>query len=79
MLKAYVTAMGALKRLANTILTHSRQILSYFDHSISSGNMEGINNKIGRLTRLAYGYRDVDFLHLRIYAFHESKNSLTGT
>ena len=27
--------------------------------------MEGINNKIGRLTRMAYGYRDMDFLHLR--------------
>ena len=37
------------------------------------------NNKIGRLTRMAYGYRDVDFLHLRIYALHESKNILTGT
>jgi transposase len=37
------------------------------------------NDKIGRLTRMAYGYRDVDFLHLRIYALHESKNILTGT
>jgi transposase len=61
------------------LLTHARQILSYFDHSISSGIMEGINNKIGRLTRMAYGYRDVEFLHLRIYALHESKNILTGT
>ena len=41
--------------------------------------MEGINNKIGRLTRMAYGYRDADFLHLRICALHESKDILTGT
>lgn len=68
-----------LKQLANTMLTHARQILSYFDYPISSGIMEGINNKIGRLTRMAYGYRDVDFLHLRIYALHESKDILTGT
>ena len=47
------------------------RVLSYFDHPISSGIMEGINNKIGRLTRKAYGYRDVDFLHLRIYALHD--------
>jgi transposase len=78
-LKAYVTGIQPLKKLANTLLTHARQILSYFDHPISSGIMEGINNKIGRLTRMAYGYRDIDFLHLRIYALHESKDILTGT
>ena len=78
-LKAYATGIQPLKKLANTLLTHARQILSYFDHPISSGIMEGINNKIGRLTRMAYGYRDIDFLHLRIYALHESKGILTGT
>jgi transposase len=78
-LKAYATGIQPLKKLANTLLTHARQILSYFDHPISSGIMEGINNKIGRLTRMAYGYRDIDFLHLRIYALHESKDILTGT
>jgi transposase len=41
--------------------------------------MEGIYNKIGRLTPMAYGYRDVDFFHLRICALHESKDILTGT
>ena len=78
-LKAYATAIQPLKQLAKTLLTHARQILSYFDHPISSGIMEGINNKIGRLTRMAYGYRDVDFLHLRIYALHESKDIFKGT
>lgn len=78
-LQAYATGIQPLKKLANTLLTHARQILSYFDHPISSGIMEGINNKIGRLTRMAYGYRDVDFLHLRLYALHESKDILTGT
>lgn len=78
-LQAHATGIQPLKRLANTLMTHARQILSYFDHPISTGIMEGINNKIGRLTRMAYGYRDVDFLHLRIYALHESKDILTGT
>jgi len=41
--------------------------------------MECLNNKIGRLTRMACGYCDVDFLHLRIHALHESKDILTGT
>jgi len=78
-LKAYATASQPIKQLANTMMTHARQILSYFDYPISSGIMEGLNNKIGRLTRMAYGYRDVEFLHLRIYALHESKDILTGT
>lgn len=78
-LKAYATKLQPLIKLANTLLTHARQILNYFHHPISSGMMEGINNKIGRLTRMAYGYRDVEFLHLRLYALHESKAILTGT
>ena len=38
--------------------------LGYFDYPISSGIMESINN-FGTPTRMAYGYRDVDYLHLR--------------
>ena len=67
-LKAYATGIGPLKKLATTMLTHARQILSYFDHPISSGIMEGINNKIGRLTRMAYGYRDDAYFFLKIRA-----------
>lgn len=48
-------------------------------HPIRSAIMEGINNRIGRLTRMADGYRDVDFLHLLIYALHEPKHILTST
>ena len=38
--------------------------LGYFDYPISSGIMESINN-FGTPTRMADGYRDVDYLHLR--------------
>ncbi len=38
--------------------------IGYFDYPFSSGIMECINNKVGRLTHMAYGYRDGDFLHL---------------
>ena len=77
-----ITAMGTglapLKRLASTLLTHAKSILNYFIHPITSGKMEGINNKIGRLTRLAYGYRDIEFLHLKLYSLHESCFKLSG-
>jgi transposase len=45
---------------------------------ISSGRMEGTNNKIKVLKRLAYGYRDMEFFKLRILAIHEAKYALTG-
>ena len=67
-----------LKRLATTLLTHAKSILNYFHHPITSGKMEGINNKIGRLTRLAYGCRDIEFLHLKLYSLHESTFKLSG-
>lgn len=77
-LNAMSTGLAPLKRLATTLLTHAKSILNYFLHPITSGKMEGINNKIGRLTRLAYGYRDINFLHLKLYSLHESSFKLSG-
>ena len=37
---------------------------------ISTGPLEGLNNKIKTLQRQAYGYRDQEFFQLRIYAIH---------
>jgi len=34
---------------------------------MTSASQEGFNNKIGWLTRQAYGYKDEDYLHLKIY------------
>ncbi len=65
-------------RLARTLLCHARSILNYFHRPITTGPLAGINNKIGRLTRMAYGYRDVEFLHFKLYSLHESTLKLTG-
>ena len=35
--------------------------------------MEGINRKIHGLLASAFGFRDQDFLKLRLYALHEAK------
>ena len=40
--------------------------------------LEGTNNKIKVMKRMAYGYRDMEFFKLRILAIHEAKYSLTG-
>ncbi len=47
---------------AKTRRTHATGILNWFDHRISSGKLEGINNKVGAMTRAAYRYRDQEFL-----------------
>lgn len=42
-------------------------ILNYFQRRITSAISEGINNKIKRLKRMAYGYKDVSYFLLKIH------------
>jgi transposase len=53
-------------------------ILNWYKHSISTGKVEVMNRKIGLLQRLACGYRDDEYLKLRIFHLHRSTYSLTG-
>lgn len=77
-LRAMGSKLQPMIKLAKTLLCHARSILNYFHHPITTGPLEGINNKIGRLTRMAYGYRDIEFLHLKLYSLHESSLKLSG-
>ena len=43
---------------------------------MSSGPMEGTNNKIKTLQKRAYGYRDMEFFKLKVKALHETKYAL---
>jgi len=40
--------------------------------------LEGTNNKIKTMNKQAYGFRDVEFFKLKIYALHETKYALVG-
>ena len=42
-------------------------LLNYFLCKITTAISEGINNKIKRLSRMAYGYRDVHYFLLKIH------------
>ena len=56
-----------LQKFAMTLMAHRSGILSWYDHHISTGKLEGINNKIKTMKRQAYGYRLSDepyFFHL---------------
>lgn len=67
-----------LKDFARTLRAHAWGILAYYDHPISTGPLEGTNNKIKTMKRQAYGFRDQEFLKLKILGIHESKYALVG-
>ena len=62
-----------LIKMAYTILAHKRGILAWYDCHISTGKVEGINNKIKVMKRNAYGFRDKKYFTLRLYALHECR------
>ncbi|WP_298502309.1 ISL3 family transposase [uncultured Sphaerochaeta sp.] len=76
--KAFSSGIKMLMQFANTLQVHRRGILAYYDHPISTGPLEGTNNKIKTLQKQAYGFRDREFLKLKIYALHESRYALVG-
>jgi transposase len=68
----------SLLALAKTVSKRTELILAYYDYPITSGPLEGLNNKIKVLKRMAYGYRDLDFFILRILTIHQTKYHLAG-
>lgn len=76
--RAEASDIKMLKDFAKTLRTHRRGILAYYDHRISTGPLEGTNNKIRTLQRQAYGFRDHAFFMLRIYALHSTRYELVG-
>jgi transposase len=76
--KAWISGIKPLAKFATMIASHHEGILNYFDHRVSTGMVEGINNKIKVLKRQAYGFRDTEYFKLRIYSLHESRYALIG-
>jgi transposase len=76
--RAEVSGISILVGLAKTLRKHAWGLLAWYDYSISTGPLEGTNNKIKTMQRQAYGYRDEEFFHLKIYAIHETKYALVG-
>ena len=67
-----------LTQFAKTLRTYRTGILNYYDYRISTGTLEGTNNKIKTLTRSAYGYRRRDYFKLKLYALHKTRYRLVG-
>ena len=76
--RARATGIRQLITMSNTLSLHREGLLAYYDVPISTGPLEGTNNKIKTLQRDAYGFRDQEFFHLRIFALHETRYELVG-
>ena len=77
-LYAESTGIRMLRNFAKTLRLHAWGILAYYDYPISTGPLEGTNNKIKTMKRQAYGFRDPEFLKLKILGIHETKYALVG-
>ena len=76
--RARVSGIRMLAQFADTLETHQEGILNYYDYPISTGPLEGTNNKIRTMQRHAYGYRDHEFLKLKLLGLHKTEYALIG-
>jgi transposase len=76
--RAAASGVKVLQQMAKTLAAHRSGLLAYYDAMITSGPMEGTNNKIKTMKRMAYGFRDPEFFKLKILAIHETKYALVG-
>jgi len=65
--QAAASSLKAFQALAVSFSDKAQYILNWFKKRISSAISEGFNNKIKRLKRMAYGYRDIEYFKLKIH------------
>lgn len=75
---AYGSGIDLVHKFADMIERHRYGILNYFENPISTGKLEGTNNKIKVLKRKAYGFRDMEYFKLRLYFLHECRYAIIG-
>jgi transposase len=76
--RAEASGVWMLQQMAKTLEAHRAGLLAYYDYRISTGPLEGTNNKIKTMRRQAYGFRDHEFFKLKILAIHQTKYALVG-
>jgi transposase len=76
--RAEASGVRMLQQMAKTLEGHRAGLLAYYAYPISTGPLEGTNNKIKTMKRQAYGFRDHEFFKLKILAIHEARYALVG-
>jgi transposase len=61
------------KKLLHTFTNWREEILNYYDYRLTNGFVEGKNNRIKTIKRMAYGYRNMDNFRMRILATNPSR------
>lgn len=64
--------------MAKTLRGYRTAVLNWYDEPISTGPLEGTNNKIGWLQRRAYGYRNYAHFRERLLTLHHTRSKLVG-
>ena len=70
--------ISSLTKFCQTIRDHLDGLFSWYTTPISTGPLEGINNKIKTLKRQSYGFRDSEYFRLKILGIHRSRYALVG-
>ena len=76
--RAQATGIRVLQTMSKTLLGHRTGLLNWSHEPISTGPLEGINNKIGALQRRAYGYRNYEHLKQRLLTLHHTQFTIKG-
>jgi transposase len=76
--RAWASGIRILHKFANTLAAHRTGILAWYDYPISTGPLEGTNNKIKTMKRQAYGFRDQEYFRLKLFALHKTRYQLIG-
>ena len=66
--RACESGIAALVRFANRLAHVADYIINHARHPLHTSLLEGINNKIKVMKRMAYGYRDQEYFFLKIRA-----------
>jgi len=64
---ALESGLKPFEKIAWSLVEKIEYILNWFIVKRTSAISEGFNNKIKRLKRMAYGYRDIDYFKLKIH------------
>jgi transposase len=76
--QAQASGVRILQQFALLLLQRQAGLLAWYDFPISTGPLEGTNNKIKTMQRQHYGLRDQNFFILKLYQLHEAKYALVG-
>ena len=71
--QAEQSKIAQLQKMAVAMRTYKKGILAWYDCHLSTGKVEGINNKIKVMKRNAYGFRDKKDFTLRLYVLHNCR------